>query len=245
LAVALGEFDGDFAVPAVVMTDQRLHGRCPFVEDLGFATHVMLLLRDPMGYAIVESKSVGVSIEATPGLVSPDLSTITLDGVRPDNGPHPATEIELQQVARIVRLCYAGRALGAAQRGYELAVEHAKVRSQFGQLIGRFQAIQHKLADCLLRLDGSRLTLEAAALAWGHGMKDWQVFAASAFAYASASLRQVALEVHHTLGAIGYAEEHEMPRHFRRIHGDLIRCGGISRAREEIAAFLLDPDRPG
>jgi 3-oxo-4-pregnene-20-carboxyl-CoA dehydrogenase beta subunit len=53
-------------------------------------------------------------------------------------------------------------------------------------------------------------------------------------------LRQVSLEIHHTFGAIGYSEEHEAPRHFRRIHGDLVRFGGPTRAREELARYLID-----
>jgi hypothetical protein len=43
-------------------------------------------------------------------------------------------------------------------------------------------------------------------------------------------------------GGVGwYAEEHEAPRHFRRVHADLARFGGIPRARAELADFLLGP----
>ena len=43
------------------------------------------------------------------------------------------------------------------------------------------------------------------------------------------------------LGAIGYAEEHEVPRHFWRVHTDLARFGGVTRARAELADHLLGP----
>src|SRR5258708_7276205 len=36
------------------------------------------------------------------------------------------------------------------------------------------------------------------------------------------------------------SEEHEIPRHFRRVHGDLTRLGGPLRAREELATSILD-----
>ena len=55
------------------------------------------------------------------------------------------------------------RAYGAARRAFELAVDYAKERQQFGQPIGKFQAIQHKLANCLIALEGVRLTLDHAA----------------------------------------------------------------------------------
>ena len=51
----------------------------------------------------------------------------------------------------------------------------------------------------------------------------------------------VSIETHRALGAIGYAEEHEAPRHFRRVHADLARFGGVPRARAELADFLLGP----
>jgi alkylation response protein AidB-like acyl-CoA dehydrogenase len=141
----------------------------------------------------------------------------------------------------VARLACNSRALGAAQRAFDLAVDHAKVRKQFGQLIGQFQAVQHKLADCLINLDGARLALDVAATAYDNGNPDWRIFASSAVAFASPALRTVSIETHRALGAIGYAEEHEAPRHFRRVHADLARFGGIARARSELANFLLGP----
>jgi alkylation response protein AidB-like acyl-CoA dehydrogenase len=51
----------------------------------------------------------------------------------------------------------------------------------------------------------------------------------------------VSIQTHRALGAIGYAEEHEAPRHFRRVHADLARFGGVTRARAELAEYLLGP----
>ena len=90
-------------------------------------------------------------------------------------------------------------------------------------------------------MDGSRLALEAAATARDDGNPDWRVFAASALAFAGPALRTVSIETHRALGAIGYAEEHEAPRHFRRVHADLARFGGVARARAELADALLGP----
>ena len=91
-------------------------------------------------------------------------------------------------------------------------------------------------------------TLEAAAEARDGGNPDWRVFAASALAFAGPALREVSIQTHRALGAIGYAEEHEAPRHFRRVHADLARFGGVPRARAALADFLLGPvdshDRP-
>ena len=180
-----------------------------------------------------------MTICATPGLAVPAFSELTFDNT-------PATQLNiasdvLADVALIARLSCASRALGAAQRAFDLTVEHAKVRKQFGQLIGQFQAIQHKLANCLINLDGARLTIDNAADARDADNLNWRVFAASALAFAGPALRNVSIECHRALGAIGYAEEHEAPRHFRRVHADLARFGGAPRARAELADYVLGP----
>ena len=70
--------------------------------------------------------------------------------------------------------------------------------------------------------------------------RDWRYFAAAAVAFGGPALRQASLETQHAFGAIGYAEEHEAPRHFRRAHLDTVALGGAAAARRDLAAHLLD-----
>jgi 3-oxo-4-pregnene-20-carboxyl-CoA dehydrogenase beta subunit len=238
LAIVFGADDHASASTPLIFTEGKLSGEAGGVEGMAEATHIIVLPDDVAGFVIVECNSPGVSYEPTPGLAVPPLARVRFDNV-------PATLIPLAVQARrdvvlLSRLCLLARGMGAAERGFELAVEHAKQRHQFGQPIGRFQAIQHKLADALTILDGSRLTLAHASEAFDLGSDHWRYFGGAAFAYGSPALRQVALEAQHVLGAIGYAEEHEAPRHFRRAHADLIRHGGVRRARAELAEALID-----
>jgi alkylation response protein AidB-like acyl-CoA dehydrogenase len=161
----------------------------------------------------------------------------------------PALFVPLSASARklliaALRVLWLARAHGAARRAFELAVEHARERKQFGHPIGRFQAVQHKLADNLIALEGVRLTLAHAAAAFDREDRETPYFAATAHAYGGTALRQAALQTHHALGAVGYAEEHEAPRHFRRAHLDVLMLGGTAAAREDAAARLLD-EGPG
>jgi len=239
VALALGAFDGDAAAGQVDMHGDMLLGKISFVEGAQSATHFVVFTGRPAGVAVVTSGAPGLKIQVTPGLAVPSFSELTFDNT-------PATRLDLSpkaltEVALVTRLACAGRALGAAERAFELAVDNAKIRKQFGQLIGQFQAVQHKLANCLISLDGARLALEAAADARDNDNPDWHVFAASALAFAGPALRTVSIETHRPLGAIGYAEEHEAPRHFRRVHADLARFGGASGARAALADFMLGP----
>ena len=237
VALALGAFDGDASAGRAEMRGDALSGKLAFVEGAQFATHFAVFIDGAI--AVAASDASGVTIKATPGLAVPALSEIAFDNTPATCVGVPAKT--LADVALTARLACAGRALGAAQRAFEMAVEHAKVRKQFGQVIGQFQAIQHKLANCLINLDGARMTLETAASARDTGNPDWRTLASAAIAFAGPALRTVSIETHRALGAIGYAEEHEAPRHFRRVHADLARFGGVQRARAELAEFLLGP----
>ncbi len=237
IAVAFGPFDGDQAAGSVKVNGAACKGRVGFLEDAACATHLLVLCDDPTGVLIAAAEAPGVTIVETPGMARPSLAEARFDKT-PVALVKPGAAV-LKDAAMIARLACAARALGAAQRTFELAVEHAKVRKQFDQLIGSFQAVQHKLANSLINLEGARLTLMQAAEARDLGSGDWHTFASAALAFAGTGLREVAVQNQRALGAIGYAEEHEAPRHFRRIHTDVVRFGGAPRARAELADFLL------
>ena len=237
VSVAFGPFDGDQAAGSVKLNGAACKGRVGFLEDAACATHLLVLCDDPTGVVIAAAQAPGVTIIETPGMARPALSEVRFN--KTSAALVKSGAAVLNDAAMIARLACAARALGAAQRTFELAVEHAKVRKQFDQLIGSFQAIQHKLANSLIILEGSRLTLIQAAEARDLGSDHWHTFASAALAFAGTGLREVAVQNHRALGAIGYAEEHEAPRHFRRIHTDVVRFGGAPRARGELADFLL------
>ncbi|MET0984332.1 MAG: acyl-CoA dehydrogenase, partial [Steroidobacteraceae bacterium] len=235
--IAYGLTAGDFGEGSVFYERAKVSGKRAFVEGAPGATHVLVSVAQ--GIAIVPM-SENVSITPTPGYSVPALAEVSFN-----EAAASLVELTAQQHDNLVllaRLLLAARALGAAQRGYELVVEHVKGRRQFGVPIGSFQAMQHKLANVLMNLDGMRLSLEYAAEQFDAGADTWQLDAAAAAAFASPALRQTILEVHHAFGAIGFSEEHELPRHFRRVHGDTARLGGVTAMREGLARLLLDEE---
>ncbi|MET0179165.1 MAG: acyl-CoA dehydrogenase family protein, partial [Novosphingobium sp.] len=209
----------------------RLRGTAHFVENAAIAESFVVAV--PGGVAVAEAAAA--QIEYTPGLAVPALATVSFAGAL-------ATFVATDKVADAAlaeRLLLAARALGAAQRAFELVLDHVAQRVQFGQALARFQAMQHKLADCHVVLDSTALLIAEAARRHDAGDEAWRVSTHAAIACATA-LRRVSLETHHAFGAIGYAEEHEAPRHFRRVHADLVRMGGVRAAREALAAHLID-----
>jgi alkylation response protein AidB-like acyl-CoA dehydrogenase len=235
--VSFGSMDPDSGVGGVSVSCGTISGKINFAEGAISATHFVIF--HPAGSCLVVAEANSRNVTLTPtramgtdGLFSVEFSGTTMESV-------PVSAALARDMLSISRLCYAARAWGAADRAFELAVAYVKDRKQFGQPVGRFQAVQHKLANNLIALMGVQLSLGNAASHYDRGIDHWRTFAAAAFAYSNMTLRQVSLETHHAFGAIGYAEDHEAPRHFKRVHLDMVRHGGGRQAREELAERYL------
>lgn len=213
----------------------RLHGHAAYVENAPLATHYFVLTGRPGEIAVVPASADGLTVTRTPGLPRPALSTIRFDRVKPETVLQTATE-KVDAIPSFARLLLAARSLGAASRGLELLNAYAREREQFGKKIGQFQAIQHKMANCLIAIETTRLAIYRAASETG-AARDYA--RATAVAVAGQSLRTTVMELHHGFGGISFWDDHEMPRHFRRIHSDLTRLGGPYAARKEIANSLM------
>jgi alkylation response protein AidB-like acyl-CoA dehydrogenase len=246
ISVAVGPEDGDSnagSVAGITTSEGTVHftGTVRFVEGLSFTTHLLVVVgytetTDEM--ALLRTDAPGVTVTPTPGFAIPPLSEVHLENV---SGQRISlSQGSLRNLAMLARLGSVARAYGAANRSFELAVEHARVRKQFGEFIGHFQAIQHKLANCLINLDATKLLLARAAKAYDTSDPTWRYVANATCAFANRALRQTILECMHALGGISYMEEHEVPRHFRRVHADLLRFGGVHAVREGLAESLLD-----
>lgn len=237
LSIAAADAEGNASSGSVRFENGQLNGTAAFVEGAEDATDFLVCTNRSDEIVLVRADSRTVGVVVTPGLARPSLSEVTFE----DAG---ATSIPVRADCRnalraLARLGLTARALGAAARGFEMIVDYARIRTQFGEPIGRYQAIQHKLANCLMALEVVRLSVVRAAGAFDSGNRDWEYASAAAFAFASPALRQVCLETHHAFGGVSFWEEHEMPRHFRRIHSDLTRYGGVHGAREDVARALM------
>jgi alkylation response protein AidB-like acyl-CoA dehydrogenase len=237
VAFSFGALDPDRNAGLIEIADGRASGLLRFVEVAAACTHLLAAI-NPSTLALVELSAAGVTLGPTRAMGAPGLYQVRLDAAPARcflSGSISGDDLLLKG-----KLALLARAHGAARRAFELAVDYAKERRQFGQLIGKFQAIQHKLANCLIALEGVRLTLDHAAHLHDRDDTNWRYFADTALAFGDEALRRVSLETQHTFGAIGYAEEHEAPLHFKRVHLDTVALGGAPAARRRIAAFLLD-----
>jgi alkylation response protein AidB-like acyl-CoA dehydrogenase len=112
------------------------------------------------------------------------------------------------------RITIAARGVGIAQAALDEAAAYANEREQFGQAIGDFQAIGHKLADMDTKVEAARLLMHYAADRKMRG-KRFVKEAAQAKLYASEVSREVANEAIQIHGGYGYTKDFPVERFYR------------------------------
>ena len=128
---------------------------------------------------------------------------------------------------------------------------YALTRVQFGQVIGGFQALRHRLADLHVLVESARSLVRAAATAAGDAASEVAadageeasglgLRAAAVKVYCSDALARTAAEMIQLHGAIGVTWEHPAHRYLKRAHGARHLFGSPARHAAVIAASLLD-----
>ena len=136
------------------------------------------------------------------------------------------------------RLGAATVALGIAESAYELALDYARERHQFGRPIAEFQGIQWMLADMSIQLSAAHALIYKAAENAGDGFPNKQE-AAAAKVFASDTAVRVtndALKVH---GAMGYSRNLPLERKVRDARMFPIAGGTAQILRTQVAGAIL------
>jgi len=107
-------------------------------------------------------------------------------------------------------LATAAQLVGAGQAMLDMSVAYAKQRSQFGRIIGSYQAIKHKLADVHIALELARPLVYGAALSLAENSPDTARDVSAAKAAASEAALLAARSSLQTHGAIGFTAEHDL-----------------------------------
>ncbi|MEZ4572439.1 MAG: acyl-CoA dehydrogenase family protein [Thermomicrobiales bacterium] len=106
--------------------------------------------------------------------------------------------------------------LGAARRSHEMSVDYAKVRRQFGQVIGQFQAIKHKLAEMLEQVENAHSAVYYASWALDADAPDATLAASVAKSTANEASRHVCGEAIQVHGGIGFTWEYDLHLYWKR-----------------------------
>ena len=127
--------------------------------------------------------------------------------------------------------------VGATERLLETSIAYARTRSQFGQTIGKFQAIAHKIADMKVKLEAARLLLYRSAWRLDHA-RNASLDASITKLFVSESLVHAALDTVQIHGGYGFMTEFEVERALRDAIGSTIYSGTSEMQRNIIARWL-------
>ncbi|MFF5987478.1 acyl-CoA dehydrogenase family protein [Prauserella flavalba] len=127
--------------------------------------------------------------------------------------------------------------LGVLERAVELTAEYARERTQFGQPIGGFQAVRHRLADAHLDVEAVRLTLWQAAWRLTE-REDAAEEVATAKYWAAEAGHRVAHTVVHVHGGVGIDVDHPVHRYFVAAKRTEFALGGATAHLRELGSQL-------
>ena len=219
----------------------RLTGVKQWVPWAHVADVLLVPARRPEGLSLflVEAGAKGLDVSPVPAM-DPGMrwSTVRLDGVPASHGarvgePGAATGL-LGDLLQRGAVGAAAAMLGAARRCLDMSVEYAKVREQFGQPIGSFQAIRHRCAEMLLEVENAHAATYYAAWALGADAEDRALAASVAKAYVSEAARKVCGEAIQVHGGIGFTWEYDLHLYFKRAKALEATWGDADHHRELI-----------
>ena len=224
-----------------------LDGTKSFVLD-GHTADVLIVAARREGSHGEEGVSLFIVPGDTPGLERRRLPTmdqtrrqaeITLRDVRLPAaalmGEEGAGWTVLRGTLDLAAVALAAEQVGGAQRCLDMAVAYAKERVQFGRPIGSFQAIKHKCADMLLRVESARSASYFAGWAAAAGDGELPVLASLAKAYCSDAYFHCAAEALQIHGGIGFTWEHDLHLYFKRAKSSEALLGDAAYHRERVA----------
>jgi alkylation response protein AidB-like acyl-CoA dehydrogenase len=222
-----------------------LQGSIAEISELAAAGVALVLAeeRDGAGLYAVDTSSGGFVFSQQKSVDrTRKLFRVALDDV-PAQRLASASPDAVQALIDDVVIAYAADALGAAQAVMSLAVEYAKVRRQFGQPIGSFQAVQHLCVDMYETVELARSGVIHAL--WAADAADpierhLAAVRAKAFSARLATVGDTAIQV---FGGIGYTWEHDAHLYLRRLLSWSAFVGGPDRYLEELGAHLARSGR--
>jgi alkylation response protein AidB-like acyl-CoA dehydrogenase len=190
------------------------------------------------------SRSSLVTMDQTRRLASLDFAGVS--GQRLCDAANGAAIVHV--TLELARIGAAAELVGVAQQSLDSSVAYILERVQFGRTIASFQAVKHKCADIMVKLESSRSALYYAAcvadefMAGSTSLAALQEAASIAKAYASEAAffaAGVGIQLH---GGVGITAEYDIQLYFKRARAQEAYLGLPHWHRERLAAMLLDGD---
>ena len=224
-----------------------LNGTKLFIRDSHVADNMVVVARSGggesgMSLLIVPANAPGLRHTPVPTIASDRQNEVKFENVRVpaenllgvEGGAWPV----FQRIANKATVIESAYLVGLSQMAFDITLDYTKNRIQFERPIASFQALQHKAADMLTDVDGSRyITYKAAwGLAEEEADADEQVHVAKA--WVSDASRRVVAHAQQMHGGIGFTKDYKIQLYFRRQKAAELAWGDADYHRELVAQAL-------
>jgi alkylation response protein AidB-like acyl-CoA dehydrogenase len=213
----------------------KLTGRKTFVLE-GMAANLLIVSAkgpDGIGLYLVKADDAGVKRTRLQLADSRGAANIEFAGAaaEPLSGGFELVEKVLDRA----RAGVAAEMLGAATQAFETTLDYLKTRVQFGQVIGSFQALQHRAAKMFTDLELARSAVEAALAAIDNDTPDVPELVSLAKAKMGDTFHLVSNEMVQMHGGIGMTDAHDAGFYLKRARAAEAAFGNQAYHRDRYA----------
>ena len=225
----------------------KLNGKKSFVLDGGTADLIIVAARtsgkagDKSGITLVlvDGKASGLTREKLKTVDSRGYANLTFKDVEGEIlGAYDQGYGVLESTLDRARAGLAAEMLGQAMQSFDVTLEYLKTRVQFGQVIGTFQALQHRAAKMFTDLELGRSCVEGALQAIDRDANDVAQLASLAKAKVGDLVHLVSNEMVQMHGGIGMTDVHDAGLYMKRARAQEATFGGSSYHRDRYATLL-------
>lgn len=222
--------------------DYALSGKKTYVADGHIATHFIVAAKTDggIGLFIVPADARGLTVTKLDTIDGRGAADIAFGGAV-IGGDSPLGTVDqgaaLDRILDVARIGQAAEMLGTATQAFETTLEYLKTRTQFGALIGSFQALQHRAAKMYTDLEMTRSCVLAALAALDAGANTVPEMASLAKARASDTLHVISNEMVQMHGGIGMTDAADPGLYLKRARVAEALYGSASFHRDRYATL--------
>jgi alkylation response protein AidB-like acyl-CoA dehydrogenase len=255
MTLALTEMDGSYLIDDINSVGKPtgdgydLQGRKMFVSDAHIADYILFPAMtytkgnsNGISLFVVDAKSKGIDITPLVSLNLQRQSEVLFTHVYTPKenlvGKDGQGWVLIQDLWPTAVAGKCSEMLGAMQRVFEMTVDYAQKRHQFGRPLSAFQVIQHYCADMAIALECSRFMTYQAAWKISQGLPSRKEVA-MAKAWSSDALKKIATMAHQIHGGVGFAKDQDLYLFFRYAKAGEITFGD-ARFHKEVVANEMD-----
>lgn len=239
---ALWEADQPYkpeSTEAKLNADGTVSGVKLLVPYANAASRILALVKDSSGtlrLALLETSSV--KVENTPSSSGDRYFAVRLDGATPlkvyDGDAGAVLKAALPKMAAID----CAWMVGLAAKAYEMTIEYVKGRVQFGRPIGAFQAVQHKIVDVGVAVEGGRFLAYKAAWAVEQSQEEGELAVHYAKAHLNYASEDIIKQTFQVTGAMGMTWEYDLQLALRRLKASAVSHGDYHSHRDAVVTAI-------